>query len=272
MSHRTQRLAGLSWHIIGLASALGLYFLTSYFAFFEGCILALYTASLWPHLAKRVTHYPPGQVIPLALLSWGLLATASVWVVAYNFVPGGTLTRERTDVLITVTIFLVAIASRNYDRPEGFSGESVSGEMGAKGEVGQNGRTLGEGREREGLRQRHVHQLPSISEEDEIDEGESEDERDGQLDFEVDSTGSSVHEERAMELLVAEEKECLKFRHRANHSMYNTSSTHTHTHYVLFRSSVAVAILLFALVGFACRYHSISPQRQTVIVCVFLHL
>ena len=61
MSHRTQRLSGLSWHVIGLASGLGLYFLDSHFAFFEGCLLSLYTASLWPHLAKRITHYPPGQ-------------------------------------------------------------------------------------------------------------------------------------------------------------------------------------------------------------------
>ena len=235
MSHRTERLAGLSWHIIGLASALGLYFLQSYFAFFEGCILSLYTASLWPHLAKRVTHYPPGKVIPLAVLSWSLLSVASVWVVAYNFVPGGTLTRERTDVLITVTIFLVAIASRNYDRQEGagregvsgegVSGEGVGGEKCAKGEVSGNGSMLGEGREGEGLRRRHGNQFSLINEEEE----ESDEEGDV-ADFEVDSTGSSVHEERALELLVAEEKECHKFRRRANQRVYMHTHTHTHTH------------------------------------------
>ena len=224
MSRRTQRLSGLAWHAIGLASALGLYFLTSYLAFLEGCVLSLYTTSLWSHVAKRVTHYPPGHVLPFALLSWCLLGAASVWVVAYNFVPGGTLTRERTDVLLAVTIFLVMVASRDYDRREVGGGSGVKGEVSAMGEEGGGGRVSTGRQWRIGVRQRRVVELPPISEEEEDEEEEEVEGRDGETrDFEVDSTGSSVHEERAMELLATEEKECVRFTHRAN------KGTHTHS-------------------------------------------
>ena len=207
MSHRSDKLTGLTWHAIGLASALGLYFLESYFAFFEGCILAVYTASLWPHLSRRLVYYPPGKVLPVAILTWALMCIGSVWIVAYNFVPGGTVTRERTDVLIFVVVFLIALASR--DRERGEEGRRREGKGGVR-EEGERERVTGG--EREGLRQRAVGKLLPITEEQEEEEEEEEEE----MDFEVDSTGSSVHEERALELLAAEEKECLRFRHRAN--------------------------------------------------------
>ena len=209
MSHRSDKLTGLTWHAIGLASALGLYFLESYFAFFEGCILAVYTASLWPHLSRRLVYYPPGKVLPVAILTWALMCIGSVWIVAYNFVPGGTVTRERTDVLIFVVVFLIALASR--DRERGEEGRRREGKGGVR-EEGERERERVTGGEREGLRQRAVGKLPPITEEQEEEEEEEEEE----MDFEVDSTGSSVHEERALELLAAEEKECLRFRHRAN--------------------------------------------------------
>ena len=208
MSHRTDKLSGLTWHAIGLASGLGLYYLQSYFAFFEGCLLSIYTASLWPHLSKRLVHYPPGKVFPVAILTWALMSIASVWIVAYNFVPGGTVTRERTDVLIVVVVFLVALASRDCETGEGRREGKGGVREGGEGEkVGGGG-----GKEREGLRRRVIGKLPPISE-------EKEEEEEG-MDFEVDSTGSSVHEERALELLATEEKECLRFRHRANRGVY----------------------------------------------------
>ena len=213
VGHRPDRLSGLTWHSIGLASGLGLYFLESYFAFFEGCLLSIYTASLWPHLSKRLTHYPPGQVLSVAVFSWALLSVSSVWIVAYNFVPGGAFTRERTDVLIAVVVFLIALASRNQDK------EEEKGEKGGGREEGE--KVVGGGRrERVELRQRIVGKLPPITEEEEEEE-EEEGEGEG-VDFEVDSTGSSVHEERALELLATEEKECLTFRHRANRGMNKT--------------------------------------------------
>ena len=174
-----------------------------------------------------------GQVLPIALMSWCILCVASVWIVAYNFVPGGTLTRERTDVLITVVIFLITIASRDYD-----SGEVSSvGEKGVRGRVsddGREGEKEGEvkrvGSERMGLRRRRVNKLPPISEEDEETDEEGEEDGEEEIDFEVDSTGSSVHEERALELLAIEEKECVQLRRRTNKCNTHTPSlTHTLT-------------------------------------------
>ena len=69
--------------------------------------------SLWPHLLKRLTAFPVGKALPVAYLTLILLTVLSVWVVAYNFVPGGTITRERTDVLLAITVLLIGFASRN---------------------------------------------------------------------------------------------------------------------------------------------------------------
>ena len=109
-------------------------------------------------------------------------------------------------------------------------------EMGAMGECEGVRKTFGAGVGWAGLRRRRVSDLPPISEEDEEEEEEEEEKEEegetngGSRDFEVDSTGSSVHEERAMELLLTEEKECLKFRHRTNKGDLTHTHTHTHTH------------------------------------------
>jgi len=111
--HQRDLLGSPAWLFLGFCSAMVLYFMHSYFAFFGGLILAIYTMSLWPHLLKRLTAFPVGKVLPVAYLTFIVLVLLSAWVVAYNFVPGGTITRERTDVLLAITVLIIGFGSRS---------------------------------------------------------------------------------------------------------------------------------------------------------------
>lgn len=111
--HQTDLLTSWRWTAVGLLFSMVLYFMESYTAFFGGIILSIYTMSLWPLLAKRVVNFPPHKIIPVAMLVTIFYIVLSAWVVAYNFVPGGTLTRERTDVMLIMLVLSCGLGSRN---------------------------------------------------------------------------------------------------------------------------------------------------------------
>ena len=48
-----------------------------------------------------------GKALTVGLLFAVVLLLASVWVVAYNFVPGGTLTREKNDIIMIVAMVAI---------------------------------------------------------------------------------------------------------------------------------------------------------------------
>lgn len=111
--HQTDLLTSWRWTAVGMLFSMVLYFMESYTAFFGGIILSIYTMSLWPLLAKRVVNFPPHRVLPVAMLVTIFYIVLSAWVVAYNFVPGGTLTRERTDVMLIMLVLSCGLGSRN---------------------------------------------------------------------------------------------------------------------------------------------------------------
>jgi hypothetical protein len=47
------------------------------------------------------------MTLTLANIVYIVLTLGSVWVVAYNFVPGGEYTRERTDVLVGIAMAFI---------------------------------------------------------------------------------------------------------------------------------------------------------------------
>ena len=76
-------------------------------AFVGGLGLAVYVTSIFPTVVNLANKCDKGKVLTIGLLFAVILLLASVWVVAYNFVPGGTLTREKNDIImITVMVFL----------------------------------------------------------------------------------------------------------------------------------------------------------------------
>lgn len=93
------------WWFIGLVSGLALYYTPTYIAVAGGTVLAMYTFSMWPSMAKLMISSPGIQTLTLMFLTYLVHALAAIWVVAYNFVPiGGTVAREQTGPLMVVVI------------------------------------------------------------------------------------------------------------------------------------------------------------------------
>lgn len=99
--------SSIFWWFIGSTGAAILYFGPRRWAVVGGLILATYTMSIWPAMIDRLFSRPVGRTMVLANLVYIILLLASVWVVAYNFVPGGEYTRERTHVLLSIVMVLI---------------------------------------------------------------------------------------------------------------------------------------------------------------------
>ena len=81
----------------------------SLLAFIGGLGLAIYTTAVFPTLASLTSKCSKGKVLTLSLLVAVILLLASVWTVAYNFVPGGTVTRERNDSILIIVMILIGM-------------------------------------------------------------------------------------------------------------------------------------------------------------------
>ncbi|KAH8693034.1 putative integral plasma membrane protein [Talaromyces proteolyticus] len=102
------RLAG-SWTAFSIGS-LGAAVLTCYshwFGFYGGLALAFYLMAVTPVLFSSAVHHSPASTFGVAFLVWVFMTLFHVWVVAYAFVPGGPLVRERTDWVMTVLMLCV---------------------------------------------------------------------------------------------------------------------------------------------------------------------
>ena len=95
------------WWVIGSAGAALLYFAPRHWAVIGGLILGVYTMSIWPAMIDRLFCRPVAGTLTLANTVYIVLVLGSVWVVAFNFVPGGEYTRERTHVLLAITMIFI---------------------------------------------------------------------------------------------------------------------------------------------------------------------
>jgi endonuclease/exonuclease/phosphatase family metal-dependent hydrolase len=99
-----------TWTFFGVASIAAAIFHNSagWTGFYGALILAVYFMSLIPAMIISATRHTPGKIFGLAFLFYNLIVLAHVWVVAYAFVPGGPLLRERTDLVMTATMAMIA--------------------------------------------------------------------------------------------------------------------------------------------------------------------
>lgn len=109
--------SSIIWWLIGSTGAAMLYFGFRHWAVVGGLILATYTMSIWPAMIDRLFSRPVGCTMVLANLVYILCLLASVWVVAYNFVPGGEYTRERTHVLLSIVMVFIGLALMTKTTP-----------------------------------------------------------------------------------------------------------------------------------------------------------
>ncbi|KAK6359623.1 hypothetical protein TWF696_000769 [Orbilia brochopaga] len=89
---------------------IGAFFLQSFhgwWGFYGALVLAVYLMAIVPSFIQSCARYPPGSTFGTAFMVYNLLVLAHVWVVAYAFVPGGFLLRERTWLVMTITMALI---------------------------------------------------------------------------------------------------------------------------------------------------------------------
>ncbi|XP_078684139.1 PGAP2-interacting protein-like [Branchiostoma floridae x Branchiostoma belcheri] len=100
----------------GIGGAAAIQFLPTYQGFLGGVLLAVYTTSVWPQMSDRLVLCPPGRTMVLALAVYLVEMFGMVWCTAYNFVPLGEYTRERTYILLAFSMLCIG-AAMHLTRP-----------------------------------------------------------------------------------------------------------------------------------------------------------
>ncbi|KAJ7104300.1 Frag1/DRAM/Sfk1 family-domain-containing protein [Mycena belliarum] len=106
------------WFCYGSASAAMLYTYRNWLGYTGGLNLAVFSMSIIPIVLKGAstaagnTGQSTGKVYFTAMVVYCLLGLASIWTVAYAFVPGGVYLRERTDIVLILQMVCLSPAFR----------------------------------------------------------------------------------------------------------------------------------------------------------------
>jgi len=98
-----------SWPMfaLGCISAVIFHNNHGWWGYYGALALASYLTSIIPSFIRTAVQHGPGKTFGNAFLLYNLLVLAHVWTVAYAFVPGGFLLRERTNLVMTITMSLI---------------------------------------------------------------------------------------------------------------------------------------------------------------------
>lgn len=105
-----------AWYASGFAGAFLFTVCSGWIGYYGGLCFAFYVMSLVPSFLEVASRLPPGRVFGFAFLLYNLMVLAHVWVVAYAFVPGGPLLRERSELLMLFTMLLLGAGVTNLSR------------------------------------------------------------------------------------------------------------------------------------------------------------
>ena len=106
-----------SWNynlIIGAGSATATYLFKGWTGYIGALLYVFYLATLAPVILQSISGYNPSGVFFMGFLTNIFLSLASIWIVAYAFVPYGPLLRERTDLILGSSLFLTYLGVFNY--------------------------------------------------------------------------------------------------------------------------------------------------------------
>ncbi|XP_065187009.1 PGAP2-interacting protein-like [Sycon ciliatum] len=107
------------WWLLGAAGAATMYYIPGDVGYVGGLFFAVYLGSLYPQVLRRAVQHPIGRTAVIMSLTFVMSVVLLVWATAYNFVPGGELTRERTHFILLGAIVVLGFATCVY-------GESVT--------------------------------------------------------------------------------------------------------------------------------------------------
>ncbi|KAJ2603188.1 Protein cwh43 [Coemansia sp. RSA 1721] len=104
VGHHVDVTTGFAWWAIGSAGAAAVTTTSGWPGFTGGLVLGAYAASVTRAVLRVQARCAPGRTFAVAMLWYNVLVLAHVWVVAYEFVPGGPLLRERTWVVMLASM------------------------------------------------------------------------------------------------------------------------------------------------------------------------
>ncbi|KAK9463988.1 Frag1/DRAM/Sfk1 family-domain-containing protein [Lipomyces oligophaga] len=99
-----------SWrsYAIAAVSASILYSFGGWLGYLGGLVLTVYLLAIAPTILDAASVHGVARTFGLGMFVYVLLVLGHVWVVAYAFVPGGPLLRERTDIILGVAMVSIA--------------------------------------------------------------------------------------------------------------------------------------------------------------------
>lgn len=98
-----------SFYIVGVVGFVLLYAFHGWVGYIGGLIFSFYLIAVTPAIFETVSRFNPGLSFSLGFLFHIIFMLGSVWIVAYAFVPGGPLLRERTDIVFGVPLAFVGL-------------------------------------------------------------------------------------------------------------------------------------------------------------------
>ncbi len=110
---KKNHVGSFSWYLIGCVGTIILYKFENWFGYIGGLILSIYLTSIIPIILNNSGLYNPAITFGIGSFFSVLLLLGHVWVVAYAFVPGGPLLRERTDIILSITLLCIGIGIYN---------------------------------------------------------------------------------------------------------------------------------------------------------------
>ncbi|CAG8760904.1 11934_t:CDS:2, partial [Dentiscutata erythropus] len=99
-------------YVIGCISCVIIYFVPAWIGYYAGLVLGAYFMAIVPYLIRSAILHTPGRTIFTAMMVYNIFCLAHVWVVAYEFVPGGPLARERTNWILIFMMAFIGLGIR----------------------------------------------------------------------------------------------------------------------------------------------------------------
>ncbi|RLV91651.1 Protein CWH43 [Spathaspora sp. JA1] len=112
--------SGLGYNlVIGGGSALVLYLFSGWIGYIGSLVYSFYLISIGPIIWQNIVGYNLAGAFFLGFFVDILLSLGSVWIVAYAFVPGGPLLRERTDIILFSSFISILAGVFNFNLRKG---------------------------------------------------------------------------------------------------------------------------------------------------------